>query len=298
VSGEVGSSTASAAPYWARMIAAIVLGLPRVSPLRPLGWLRRRRMIAAGALPVTARAFDGSRIDALFFRATHQAADPRLPVVINHGYVEVKEMHQREVNLLRAHGHDVLLYDLRAHGRSGGRFTTLGAWEPRDLASLIDAAVAQQIIGPRVITMGYSTGASTVLQHAARDTRVAGVIALAPFADLTSAVRSFHAKFGPRIPVDRLMQGFVRSTQSRGFTMTESNALTAIAHIDVPVLLVSGDRDVHLPPNDHFSPLAAAARHRDNVQQLVIPDADHLSIYMRRWPQLDEAIARFCDALM
>lgn len=252
-------------------------------------------MIRAGAQPFTARSFDGAGIDALFFKA-YQPRPDRLPVIMNHGYVEVKEMHRREVALLRHQGHDVLLYDLRAHGRSGGAFTTLGAWEKRDLKYLIDAAVAAGLIGDRVITMGYSTGAATMLQHAADDERVAGVIALTPFRSMMTAVASFRRKFGGWIAEDKLLAGFECMAQRCGFHANDSDTAAAMRHLRVPVLLVVGDHDTHLPPDEHFKPLAAVAI-GGNVRLLVVPGADHISIYTRRWRELEEAIVSFCGSL-
>ncbi len=284
------------APLAARLVCDLTLSLPRFSPLRFVGIARRRQMIAAGAEPVTATSFDGVAIDALFFRA-RKAVPGRLPVILNHGYVEVKEMHSREVELLRRHGHDVLLYDLRAHGRSGGAFTTLGVWEKRDLSRLIDVAVAKKLIGERVITMGYSTGAATMLQHAADDSRVAGVVAQTPFLSLSGAVQSFRRKLGGWMAEEKLLRGFEDVAMRNGFCVDESDTMAAMQRLHVPVLLVVGDRDMHLPPDEHFKPLAAAAANPDNVELLVVPGADHVSIYTHRWPQLDEAITRFCAKL-
>jgi pimeloyl-ACP methyl ester carboxylesterase len=68
---------------------------------------------------------------------------------------------------------NVLVPDLRGHGRSGGR-CTLGDREPLDVAAAVEAAPA----GLPVVTMGLSLGGAAVLLHAGSIGRVAGVVAI------------------------------------------------------------------------------------------------------------------------
>ena len=80
-------------------------------------------------------------------------------------------------------GFEVLAYDLRAHGSSGGDACTYGVLESRDLARVLD----HEPPGP-VALIGFSLGASVALQAAARDPRISLVVAVAPFSDLETVV--------------------------------------------------------------------------------------------------------------
>jgi dienelactone hydrolase len=144
--------------------------------------------------------------------------------------------------------------------------------------------------------MGYSTGAATVVQHAPHDPRVAGVIAQAPFLSMTAAVRSFRRKLGAWICEEQLLRGFEQVAHAYGFDVKDSDTFSAIQQLQAPLLLVVGDCDSHLPPEEHFQPLAAAAS-PGLVKLLIVPGANHLSIYMRTWPDLDRAIGDFCDTV-
>jgi pimeloyl-ACP methyl ester carboxylesterase len=68
---------------------------------------------------------------------------------------------------------NVLVPDLRGHGRSEGR-CTLGDLEPLDVATAVEAAPA----GLPVVTMGISLGGAAVLLHGGTIGGVAGVVAI------------------------------------------------------------------------------------------------------------------------
>ena len=248
---------------------------------------------------------DRVELDA-WFSPRDPAAPPRLPVVIAHGLFETKERHFKRAWKLNARGHDVVLFDHRVHGRSKGRHSTFGVQEKFDTKAVIDEAIRRRLIGGlndprgaddtvRVITMGFSLGGGTVLQHAPIDDRVAGVVALAPFCDFRNAIRSFRQTLFPWMNEPWILKGFDVASLEAGFTLDEASALEAVARIKVPVLLVEGGRDPYLPGSDHAQLLSAARAH-DEVTLLTIDDATHNTLVHKSWPKLDRAIARFCAA--
>lgn len=68
---------------------------------------------------------------------------------------------------------EVIVPELRGHGRSGG-LSTLGSDEPLD----VDAAVAAAAPGRPVVTVGVSLGGAVALLHAGTRDTVAGVVAV------------------------------------------------------------------------------------------------------------------------
>ena len=90
-------------------------------------------------------------------------------------------------------GFDVLVPDLRAHGESGGRFSTGGAVEPKDVAALLDQLYAD---GP-VVLAGISFGGLVATRAAAlRPDVVAGVVLDSPilsWADATARWGELYA---------------------------------------------------------------------------------------------------------
>ncbi|MDF1562531.1 MAG: alpha/beta fold hydrolase [Deltaproteobacteria bacterium] len=91
----------------------------------------------------------------------------RPTVVVTHGIFSYREM--RELGVLReallAAGYSVVLWDVRGHGDSTGRFTW-GIEEPRDLAALVEVIRAEQPGSP-LLAIGFSFGAFHSLLAAA-----------------------------------------------------------------------------------------------------------------------------------
>jgi pimeloyl-ACP methyl ester carboxylesterase len=117
------------------------------------------------------RAADGTELATRCWLAT-DAAD--VMVVIAHGLTANKD-DPRVVALaeaLHGLGYDVVTYDSRGHGRSGG-LCTLGKLEELDVATVVGWARTR---ATRIITIGASMGAVGVLSFAAKDPALAGVI--------------------------------------------------------------------------------------------------------------------------
>ncbi|MEX0654757.1 MAG: alpha/beta fold hydrolase [Phycisphaeraceae bacterium] len=287
------------ASWLARKVARATLRFSGYPGRQLLGAARRKQAHQRGGRSFTVRTEDGLDLEALYCPARPRTADsvPRLPVFMLHGWIEVKEFHLPRAWWFNRLGHDVVLFDSRAHGRSGGRNTTFGVRERHDLRQVIDAAVARGFVaeGP-VITMGYSMGGGTVLQHAPIDERVAGVVAMAPFATMREAVRSFRCKLAPWIDDQWLMRGFEAAAGEAGFDMDEATTLGAVRQITVPVLMIEGTLDENLPPRWHTQQLAAV-KHHGSVEVVTVDEAAHCSLCRRTWPGLNEKIAAFCAAL-
>ncbi|MEM7682043.1 MAG: alpha/beta fold hydrolase [Planctomycetota bacterium] len=251
---------------------------------------------------------DGLRLDAWLSPADHaplrnQAGKP--PVVIAHGWFETKERHFGRAAHLNRLGHDVVLFDARAHGMSAGKHCTFGQREHLDVSAVIDQAGEQHVIDPdRVLTLGFSMGAATVLQHAAIDPRVIGTVALAPFVDIPSAMQSFRACFTPWMDADWLEGGFDRAADAAGFAFRGPSAGQAVAGIRSPVLLVEAGKDNKLPPDSHVKPLREAFLAKAQAdagnpaaapqfEVFTVADAGHYTLCRRDWPGLDQAIESF-----
>ncbi len=120
---------------------------------------------------LTLTTVDGVRLAA----HVHQVPEPHGTVVLAHGFTasathaDVEALAETVANA----GYDVVTYDARGHGASGGA-CTLGDRERHDVAAAVEAA--RPDAGP-VVLVGVSMGAIAVLHHAATRPRDAGVIA-------------------------------------------------------------------------------------------------------------------------
>ncbi len=279
----------------ARGLSHIVLRAMRWPGRRWIGARARERSRGRGGHRFRVTGEDGVALEA-WYSPCEPDLPCKLPVVFSHGYMEVKELHFALADRLNQRGHDVILYDHRGHGHSGGPGGTFGVKERLDLRHVIDEACGRDLIPERVATMGFSLGAATVLQHAPDDPRVQGVIALAPFSDFRTAIGSFRDILAPWMSKEWLMRGFEAATREAGFEIDASSTIDAIKRIDVPVMIVEGGQDKTLPPDVHVRPLTEACGERV-PRMFTVADAGHGALVHRKWPELDDAIDQFLDSL-
>jgi pimeloyl-ACP methyl ester carboxylesterase len=286
-------------PGWlARVMCHVALTLPRYSPVKVLeiGHVARFGRMA-GVSVLETRGGDGVRLKAAFVPGVKQDDGvKRLPVVFAHGIYQMKESNSWLVGHLVSHGFDVLAVDLRSHGASRGRGTTFGVKEREDISRLADEAQKRGLVGERYISMGLSLGAGSSLQHAAVDGRVAGVCAIAPFLDVTTAVNSYRDKYFGYVTRRRVLESFEHAAGQMGFRMAEASSVEAVKKLKVPVLYLVGERDTNLGYALHTKPLYDATPAGLGAIE-IIPGATHFNIHKGRFEAFNRAVLAFCGRL-
>jgi pimeloyl-ACP methyl ester carboxylesterase len=206
-------------------------------------------------------------------------APPRATVVVLHGVGDRKRSMLGWGRALAAGGLRAILVDHRGHGASTGTRLGYGALEAADCARLLDALEARRLRRGPVGVMGISYGGATAILWAARDPRVGAVVAVAPFAALDEIVPRYLARMAPAVaalvPRPLVATAIARGARLAGFDPREARPIDAVARRAVPLLLVHGRRDVHIPPSDSERLAAAAGPSR---AQLLLVDADHDTI--------------------
>lgn len=168
-----------------------------------------------------------------------KAEQPRALVIYLHGKDANRGNGAKAARFLLKHGFSVLAYDARAHGKSEGRYCTLGFKEKDDVRRAMD-----QFAGTLpVYLIGESMGAATALQTAPIDARVRGVVAAATFSDLETVIRD-RAIIGSEKDIQATMKRFEEDT---GVRVKDVSPMESARSIRVPVLLVHGTEDKGTP---------------------------------------------------
>lgn len=165
-------------------------------------------------------------------------------------------------------GLDVLAFDARAHGASGGAACTYGVLETRDVQAILDAWAPAERDAP-IVLLGGSLGGSIALQAAAVDPRIAFVVAIAPFSDLRTIVTERTPWFIGASVVD---EALTLAERDAGFDVDDASALAAAPSIRCPVLLVHGLDDDETSPA-HSRRIFDALRCEKEL--LLLPGVDH-----------------------
>jgi len=143
-------------------------------------------------------------------------------------------------------GYNVVMYDQRFHGASGGNNTTLGFHEKHDLKTVISYVYKKYGDGIFLGTYGESMGSATCLLEQADDDRVKFVISDAGFKDLKFLIKSQikSRKLSPRLfyVVVNMFVWFISKSN-----LTKVSPIKSIEKANIPILFVHGKLDDFIP---------------------------------------------------
>lgn len=252
-------------------------GLPYIpiSPFRKLVkdkpsdfGLRFKPLIVRGVRAVILR---GYFIEALTVKA-------RATIIVLHGIGSAKEVYFGFARWLAEQGFNVVVYDQRAHGRSGGKYCTFGFYEKRDVSKVIDKVLRKYSKLPIGIH-GTSLGGAVAIQALAIEKRLAFGIIESTFNTLENVIEEYSKdmlRFRSRWLVRRILS---RSAQIAQFRPFDIKPVESCRKIQQPILMVHGDADEKIPITfnlDNFNALKTTdkeffivknARH-DNVREV------------------------------
>ncbi|MBZ4376994.1 alpha/beta fold hydrolase [Corallococcus sp. AS-1-6] len=208
------------------------------------------------AREVTLRTDDGVELRGWYVPSRNKAA-----WVLAHGLSQTRMDSLPEARVLRDAGYGVLLFDLRAHGQSGGETSTWGDKERQDVRAALAYVRAQPDVDPaRVGALGFSIGSAAVAEVAAKDPQVAAVVLLSPFNTLWLAAAYDFRRFGVVTQTGALVP-FWR----RGIALEEVRTIDAVERIKPrPLFIVAGTEESGQPLLDelfaHVAPYAQTWR--------------------------------------
>lgn len=191
--------------------------------------------------------------------------------VLGHGYFLNRSELAPVAWMLWQAGCSCLLFDFRAHGRSGGGRTGLGWRETADVRAAV-AAARSRAPGARIVLMGNSMGAAAAVLAAADDPSLADALVLdSAYGRLDKAVRGFWVFFAGRAIGAILAPTLHATWWMAGFNPFRVDLAKAVARVPRPVLFLHGDSDVVARPEDAERNLASS----QNGQIVWFEGCDH-----------------------
>lgn len=220
---------------------------------------------------------------------------PRGTVVLFHGIRGNRARTLARTKFLVGAGYRCVAFDHRAHGESGGRRTSFGYLESRDVTAILDLTRRRWPDQPRA-AMGISMGAAALCYAASQARTCDAIILESLYHDIGS---TFENRLQNEYPpwFKRVSRGVVWVTERRlGLKLTQlspSEHIGAIA--PKPVLLLTGSADVQAPPVDAER---LYERCRGPRELWLVPHAGHRDVYETGGQNYQERVLGFLERWM
>jgi pimeloyl-ACP methyl ester carboxylesterase len=187
---------------------------------------------------------EGLRLRGWLFRG-----DPlKVPALVTHGFGDSIESYEEVGWTLRRLGHTVLILELRAHGCSGGRYSTLGGREREDVRAGMAYLEGSGPPSRGLILMGTSLGAVAALRAAAGRSDVRAVVAEAPFDSYRNTV-THHAWLLYRVPrwAPIIPMAIALAEWRADFDADAVDAVAGARFVRAPTLVIADGADPRMP---------------------------------------------------
>jgi fermentation-respiration switch protein FrsA (DUF1100 family) len=282
--------------YWLNLFSAVIISILIallflvlwISYRQTQGYLHPTRVIASGDLlranNVEYQTIELTAEDGIKLRAFYTPSQNGVVILVAHGHAGTIP---EDIYLMFAsHGYGVLAWDFRAHGESGGDFTSLGYYEILDMKVALDFALAQPDV-KHVGAWGGSMGGATAIRAAASYPQIEAIV-------LDSSFDTLEGVFKVRVPYP-VLRPFIRffAELETGRSLDDVRPVDEIGKISPrSVFIIQGLRDYSIP-HESAKRLFAAAGEPKYIWEG--EKADHLQMYHQYTVDYEVRVIDFFD---
>jgi len=167
-------------------------------------------------------------------------------LILIHGIGGCKEHFLGLAKELSKKGIESILFDGRAHGKSGGEFCTYGFKEKMDIAQIVDTIKSRKPNLPIGI-WGNSLGGAIAIQALEVDKRIQFGVIESTFTDLNQIVFDYKKRILKGIGIRSLSDyALGRAGEVAGFDPLKIKPIESVKNIEQPVFMAHGDADENI----------------------------------------------------
>ena len=190
------------------------------------------------------------------------------------------------------HGHNLLLVDHRSHGESEGRTITFGIKERYDCLSWARYAVKRFGKEQKIVLLGISMGAATVLMASELPLpkNVCGIVADCPYESPKEIIKKVarDKRFPPRFVY---MLSRLGALVFDGFDPGSASAVESVKRAKVPILLIHGEKDGFVP----IEMSRRIAEASSLVELHTFPEAEHALSFLTDMERYERTMYGFIE---
>ncbi len=174
--------------------------------------------------------------------------ESKIWVIAVHGYTDSASFMVNSAKQFLNYGYNVLMPDLRAHGKSGGKYIGMGWLDKEDIVLWIDYLIATYG-NIKIILYGISMGAATVMMTSG-EKLPSNVRMVIEDCGYTSAwdEMAHELKYLFKMPTFPAIYNANFITRIRaGYSLKKASCIKQLKKSKLPILFIHGDKDNFVP---------------------------------------------------
>lgn len=234
---------------------------------------------------------DGLKISGWFIRSRSVETSDKT-VIICHGWGANKSDIFPSTMYLLKKGFNLLYFDFRNHGKSGGSVSSIGKLEGMDLTAAVECLKKEKPeLSKKIGVYGISMGASVAILAAGQDERISALVVDSPFSSFNYIVVRYAKLFYkiPKYPLTPLTFLFVK--MRLGFNPDDFSAVRYVEKISPrPVFFIHGANDERIPVDEGKKLFGVAGEPK---QFWEVPGADHMEAHSKNPLEYERRVGEF-----
>lgn len=241
---------------------------------------------------ITMLSDDGLQLRASFLRQPQETGHT---VILAHGYHHARMQMIPYAKIFYNMGYNVLMPDARSHGQSEGNLIGFGWLDRRDYVRWVQRAVLLTHLDEKIVLMGISMGAATVIAAAGETDIPSNVVAVIEDSSFNRLDKQFRHRLKRyyHLPSQELAPiASALTKKEAGYSFKEANIQEQIKKVKVPIMFIHGESDRYVPI-EMLDDLVEAARVPSRVY--LVDRADHVQSLPTNPKRYQEEIKIFLE---
>lgn len=218
-------------------------------------------------------------------------------IIFAHGHTFTWHGGIKYMHTFIEHGWNIVAFNHRHHGTSGGKNCTAGFYEKHDLKLIADFALEKFPGTQQLGVHGESLGGAIALQYAPLDNRLSFVIADSPFSNaydlFASMMRYYHIPSVLAFPARICSNIFMKMLA--GFSLKDASPQDEILKTDVLLLFFHGLDDDYVP-YAMTEKMYALRKELAHTELVLVKGAQHSRSYMTDPVLYNRKVWEFIDS--
>lgn len=170
-----------------------------------------------------------------------------------------------------------LVFDSRAHGKSGGKYCTYGYKEKKDVSKIVDL-IKNKYPDLKIGIWGNSLGGAVAIQALEYDERIGFGIIESTFTDLDQIVFDYQKRLSKGFGIRSISNYVLKRAGNIGsFDPKDVCPLNAVKNIEQPVLIAHGDADKNISVK--YGKLLFENLRSKNKELVIVKGGEHFGLF-------------------